>query len=157
MIAWKNWLVVLAAALGLTAMEAQAKPNLTGDWKLNVSRSEFGEFPAPASMTMKNTHEEPSLKVLSKAVSDAGEANYDLTFRTDGVETVNTVGPTEMKSVSSWEGETLVLKTKGTFGDTDVTLVDKWDLSDGGKTLTIRRHWSSSRGELDQKLVLEKQ
>lgn len=157
MTAWKHWTVALAAAFGLTAIEAQAKQNLSGDWKLNVSRSEFGEVPALASMTMKNSHEEPALKALSKVVSDAGEATYNLTFRTDGVETVNMAGPTELKTTSKWDGDVLVMSTKGTFGDTEVTLVDKWDLSDGGKTLTIRRHWSSSRGEFDQKLVLEKQ
>jgi hypothetical protein len=149
--------LVLAFSFGLSAVPVDAKPNLSGDWKLNVSRSEFGEFPAPSSMTMKNSHEEPALKALSKVVSDAGEATYDLNFRTDGVETVNMAGPTELKTTSKWDGDVLVMNTKGTFGDTEVTLVDKWDLSDGGKTLTIRRHWSSSRGEFDQKLVLEKQ
>jgi hypothetical protein len=152
-----KWVLVLAVALGLAAAPAQAKPNLAGDWKLNVSRSDFGQFPPPSTMTMKNTHEEPVLKVLSKVTSDTGEETYDLTFRTDGAETVNMAGPTELKTTSNWEGDTLVMKTKGTFGDTEVTLVDKWDLTGDGNTLTLRRHWSSTRGEFDQKLVLEKQ
>jgi hypothetical protein len=147
----------LTAALAVAAVPAQAKPNLAGDWKLNVERSNFGEFPAPLSMTMKNTHEEPALKVLSKVTSGTGEESYDMTFRTDGGESVNMAGPTELKTRSNWEGGTLVMTTKGTFGDTEVTLVDKWDLAEDGRTLTIRRHWSSSRGEVDQKLVFEKQ
>jgi hypothetical protein len=34
---------------------------------------------------------------------------------------------------------------------------DKWTLSPDGKALTINRHFASSMGELDQKIVLEKQ
>jgi hypothetical protein len=34
---------------------------------------------------------------------------------------------------------------------------DKWTVSADGKVLTIARHFSSQMGELDQKLVLDKQ
>lgn len=141
----------------LAAMTCQAKPNLAGEWKLNAERSDFGPLPALTSMVMKITHSEPDLKVLSKVISTRGEENYDLKFKTGGAETVNHDGPTEMKTTSDWDGETLLMKTRAIFQDADLTLVDRWDLSDEGRTLTIRRHISSSRGEIDQKMVLEKQ
>ena len=50
-----------------------------------------------------------------------------------------------------------MVTSKGQFGDAEVTIKDKWDLSADGKTLTMSRHWSSSMGEMDQKMVLEKQ
>ena len=68
-------------------------------------------------MTMKNTHEEPSLKSAAKVSSDQGEMAYDLTFSTDGKETVNQVGQSEMKTTTVWEGDMLVMTTKAQFGD----------------------------------------
>jgi hypothetical protein len=46
------------AVLALAALPALAKPNFSGDWKLNASKSTFGQMPAPDSMTYKITHTE---------------------------------------------------------------------------------------------------
>lgn len=153
MICAARWTLVFV----LAAAAAQPKVNFAGDWKLNVSKSDFGAFPAPTAMSQKNTHEEPSLKVAVKMSTDSGDFDFESSYRTDGTETSNQFGPNEMKSKASWEGDVLVINTKGNFGDTEVTMVDKWTLSADSKTLTIQRHWASSRGEMDQKLVLEKQ
>lgn len=141
----------------LFTLSAFAKPNFAGDWKMNASKSEFGQFPAPSAMTQKVTHEDPSLKVASKMSTDNGDMEFESTYTTDGRECTNQFGPNPMKSTLKWDGDTLVIDTKGQFGDNDFTLQDKWDLSTDGKTLTLRRHWASSRGEMDQKIVFEKQ
>lgn len=145
------------ACFALAATAAQAKVSFAGDWKLAVAKSDFGQFPAPSAMSQKNTHEEPSLKVVVKMSTDNGDFDWESAYKTDGTETTNQFGPNEMKSKAAWEGDVLVINTKGSFGDAEVTMVDKWTLSADGKTLTIQRHWASSRGEMDQKLVLEKQ
>lgn len=148
---------VLAAFLGLAGLAAQAKPNFAGDWKLNATKSDFGQFPAPSSMSQKITHEDPSLKIAVKMSTDNGDFDWEANYKTDGTETVNQFGPNESKSKSVWEADTLVIDTKGQFGDNEFKMQDKWELSPDGKTITIRRHWSSSQGEMDQKIVLEKQ
>jgi hypothetical protein len=139
------------------SVAAQAKPNFTGEWKLNSSKSDFGPFPAPSAMTQKQTHDEPALKVQTTMVTDNGEFSWDSTYKTDDSETINRFGPNEMKSKAVWQNDTLTITTKGQFGANEITMEDKWDLSEDGKTITIRRHMASSQGELDQKLILEKQ
>jgi hypothetical protein len=62
-----------------------------------------------------------------------------------------------MKSTGKWDGDALVITTKANYGGNDITLADKWTLSEDGKVLTINRHITSPMGELDQKIVLEKQ
>lgn len=143
--------------LGLAGLSAYAKPNFAGNWKLNTAKSDFGQFPAPSSMTQKIAHEDPSLKSAVKMATDNGDFEFESTYSTDGKETTNAFGPNEMKSVAKWEGDTLVIQTKGQFGDSEVAIQDKWEISEDGKTLTIHRHFVSSQGEMDQKLVLEKQ
>jgi hypothetical protein len=143
--------------IGLPALSAVAKPNFTGDWKLNVTKSDFGQFPPPSAMTQKATHDDPALKVAAKMSTDQGDFEYESNYSTDGKETTNNFGPSAMKSVAKWDGDTLSIQTKGTFGDAEMTITDKWQLSEDGKTLTITRHFVSSMGEMDQKMVLEKQ
>jgi hypothetical protein len=39
-----------------------AKPNFTGQWKMDAGKSDFGQFPAPEKFERKITHNEPSLE-----------------------------------------------------------------------------------------------
>lgn len=149
--------LAVALALILLAVPALAKPNFSGDWKVNVSKSEFGQMPAPSSMTGKITHQDPSLKVAIKQSGERGDFEYEMSYSTDGKETTNEIRDNTMKSTAKWDGDVLVIDTKGSFGGNDVTIQDKMSLSADGKTLTLKRHFSSSMGEGDQTLVLEKQ
>ena len=136
---------------------AYAKPNFSGEWKMNAAKSDFGQFPAPSSMTQTVTHEDPALKVAMKMATDQGDMDFESNYSTDGKETTNTFGPSEMKSVAKWDGDVLVITTKGQFGDNEMTMTVKWELSADGKVLTINQHFVSSQGEMDQKIVLDKQ
>ncbi len=147
----------LALALALVVVPALAKPNFSGDWKVNVSKSEFGPMPPPTSMTGKVTHEEPKLKLVAKQSGERGDFEYEMNYSTDGKETTNELRGNTMKSVAKWDGEELVINTKGTFGDNEITILDRMSLSTDGKTLTLKRHFSSAMGEADQTLILEKQ
>jgi len=143
--------------LAFFALSLFAKPDFTGDWKLNTSKSDFGQFPAPSSMTQKVAHQEPSLKLATKMATDNGDFEFEAAYTTDGKECTNQFGPNPMKSTAKWEGDILIIDTKGSFGDAEITINDKWALSADGKTLTLTRHFVSSQGELNQKLTLEKQ
>jgi hypothetical protein len=148
------------ATLALIAVSAAfaAPPDLSGNWKLNASKSDFGQFPAPSSLTQKVTHAEPKLTVALSMKSDMGDFDATSNYTTDGKESTNQgFGGTEAKSTAKWEGDALVMETKGSFGDNAYTMKDKWTLSEDGKVLTIARHFSSGMGDLDQKIVLEKQ
>lgn len=147
--------MLLTAALGV--VQAQAKPNLSGTWKVDVSKSDFGPLPAPDSQTEKISHEDPDVKVAVASSGQMGDLNYDLHYTTDGKETTNTVAGNEMKSTAKWDGEELVVDTTGNFNGTDFTAKDRWTLSEDGKTLTQQRHISFAGGEGDMKVILEKQ
>ncbi len=131
------------------------KPNFSGDWKLNSEKSDLGQMPAPSSWTQKITHAEPKLTVLTKMASDRGEFEFELNYTTDGKESTNTIRSRSSVSVVKWEGDALSFDTKSKMGDNEFTMKDKWTTD--GKVLTIQRHWASSMGEGDQKLIFEKQ
>jgi len=150
--------LAIFAVLALSALPALAKPNFSGDWKLNTSKSTFGEMPAPDSMTYKIAHDDPKLTAATKQSSQMGEFEMHSSYTTDGKESTNEgfQGST-MKSVAKWDGDTLVIVSKGQFGDNEFTMTQKWTLTADGKTLTVVQTFKSAMGEGEQKMIFEKQ
>lgn len=154
---FRRLMVAGVMLMSVAALTAAAKPNFAGDWKLNPAKSEFGQFPGPSSMTQKATHDDPTLKVATKMATDNGDFDFESNYSTDGKETTNNFGPNAMKSTAKWEGDVLAIQTKGQFGDAEVTISDKWEISADGKTLTVKRRFISAQGEMEQKMVFDKQ
>lgn len=134
-----------------------AKPNYSGTWKLNVSKSDFGPIPGPDSRTDMIEHNDPMLKVSTAQEGAQGKQEYTLNMTTDGKEATNTPGGLEVKSIGGWEANNLVMNIKLRVQDNDVAVKATWLLSEDGKTLTQNQHLSTAMGELDQKMVFEKQ
>ena len=63
-------LVILTLAVALAALAA---PNFTGEWKLNLPKSDFGQMPPPTSRVDKVTHEGVNLSVVSKQSREQGD------------------------------------------------------------------------------------
>jgi hypothetical protein len=140
-----------------TSMFAQSKPNFSGTWKLNVAKSDFGPMPGPDSQVDVIDHNDPVLKDALTQESAQGKINATISYATDGKEVTNQVGPREIKSIATWEGSNLVVNSKTTFNDSEVTIKSVWSLSDDGKTLTKNEHLAASMGEMDRKTVFERQ
>lgn len=142
----------------LAASAAFASTDFTGSWKLNSAKSDFGQLPKPSALTEKVTHADPKLTIETKMAGDQGEFAFSATYSTDGKETTNqSFGGSQAKSVANWDGETLVIDTKGSFGDNPYAMKERRSLSPDGKVLTIQRHFSSPMGDADQKIVLDKE
>jgi hypothetical protein len=121
-------------------------------------KSDFGQMPAPDSITEKIAHQDPSLKVnVASTGGMMGDQTYDVSYTTDGKECVNKMGENEFKSTLKWDGDELAVETKGSFGGNEFTSKGRWTLSADGKTLTITQHFSSAMGEGDVKEVFDKQ
>jgi hypothetical protein len=133
-----------------------AKPNFSGTWKLDVSKSDFGVLPPDNSRTVVIDHSDPVLKLAVSADGAQGKQDFTLNFTTDGKEATNNAGGLELKSILTWESSTLVDNTKLKYQDQDVTVKEIWLLSDDGKTLTQSAHYTSPMGEMDTKMVYAK-
>ena len=148
--------LTLGLILALSALPAFAKPNFSGDFKLNISKSDFGGMPSPTSLSMTLTHEDPKLKSVVKQSGEMGDFEMEANYTTDGKECTNEIFGSPYKSVLTWDGDILLIESKGKFGDSDFSISDKWSLSADGKTLTINRNFKSGMGDAVQKMVLEK-
>lgn len=128
-------------ALAVTAFVfAQAKPDFSGTWTLDPAKSEMGGGPGgggrgpggPAGpMTVKQTATD-----LSREMSRGGQT-MTMTYKLDGTESTNTMGPMTSKSTASWNADKLVIKTVRETPNGTMETTETWSLGAGGKELTI--------------------
>jgi hypothetical protein len=153
----KSWVVLAAVALLVGVVTQAASQNLSGEWKLNFAKSNYGKFPAPSSMTRKIAHNDPKLILTTTQKGPQGEVTSKLTYTTDGKESVNQVAGGEAKGIAQWIGDKLMIESSREFQGVTLKQKDIWTLSADGKTLTIDSHVSIPNGEFDIKQVFDKQ
>jgi len=141
------------AALGF----AQSQTDFSGNWKLNVGKSEYGMLPPPESRTDKIEQSKDGISDSVSAVNQQGKTEYVLKFTTDGKETATKAGGRDVKVTASWDGPALVVTTKLDFQGQEVVAKAKWTLCDDKSSMTQTVHLTSPMGEMDQKVVFEKQ
>jgi hypothetical protein len=61
--------------------------------------------------------------------TDNGDFDFEASYTTDGKECTNRFGPGEVKSILKWDGDALVVESKGSFGENDWTMKDRWNLA----------------------------
>ena len=152
------------AALVLLASMAFAppKPDFSGTWKQENSKSNFANLPAPISVTDIITHRDPALHLTQTIVGAQGDSvTSEHEYSTDGREQTGKSRNYTEKNTVKWEGNALVFTNTRDYSGREVILRERWELSDDGKTLTKERFSpvskSGSKGEVKQMFVLEKQ
>ncbi|HEY1759913.1 MAG TPA: hypothetical protein VGG72_31370 [Bryobacteraceae bacterium] len=142
----------------LLLSSAFAAPNLTGDWKLNLAKSQYGLMPAPVEVTRKIKMDGISLSMSTYTKSAQREGTTELRYTTDGKVCVNKVSNGEAKGTARWEGGALIIESSQQNGPAEIKSRESWSLSSDGRTLTILTHLTiPQQGEIDVKQVFEKQ
>jgi hypothetical protein len=150
--AWAICAALFLAAAGRPA----AKPNFTGEWKLNVGKSDFRQRPGPLRASLKVSHKDPALHITRTLVTGQGELTTQTVYSTDGKETTNKIpNGREMKNTAKWDGAALLIETPVNAGAGSFTIRWKWTLPDDGRTLTTVRTFAP--GEPAQTETYEKQ
>jgi hypothetical protein len=158
-------LLILAAAGAVAAPRAaaQAHPDFSGTWKINVTKSDpmggrpGGQAPDMSQLTLTVTQTGDSVVIFQTGLGP----DRTLVHYLDGRESTNAGPRGTMRSTSHWEGATLV--TEGTvtantqMGEMQFTTREVRELSADGKTLTVNTTTETPRGTMTRKAVFEKQ
>ncbi|UCF38884.1 MAG: hypothetical protein JSU96_08620 [Acidobacteriota bacterium] len=152
----KSLLIPLLLALSVTIFAAD-KPDFSGEWVLNVAKSDFGPLPGPTLMTQQIEHKEPALKVRFHSEGMQGSMDGEVAYTTDGAECKNQIGDVDITSTLTWEGVSLKVKSVLDIQGMSIDAEDTWTLSEDGQTITVDRFMSSSMGDAEQTLIMEKQ
>jgi hypothetical protein len=113
----------------------QPKPDLSGAWVLDKSRSDKVEY----SLTLNIVHREPEIRITKSFVEDGRARIEESVYYTDGRGEPATVKLEHIfKPVTEWRGKALVREyvhmTKGTRFE--ILTTEQWKLSKDGLTLT---------------------
>lgn len=152
-------LTTLCTCLLLTAVgRADDHPNLSGQWKLNLEKSDFGAMPPPDSLVYGIRHNGASL--LLDLEQDGKKTHLE--FTTDGEERVtDSSRDSELWTRVYWAGPVLIFeardKARPAHESRGVRWTSRWTVSEDGKTLSVQKHITTPQGETDQRLVFEKQ
>ena len=149
-------LLALALALAIpTTLPAQAAPNLSGTWVLDMDRTDFGMMQG-GPRTDVITHTEPVIHIERTAGTPQGEVKATIHYVVDGKPHKNTVGPNEVTSVLRWDGAVLEITSTLMTAQGELTILDRYTLSQDGKTMTVARTLSAGGQEMGQTMVYTK-
>ena len=118
------------AMMAVMAMPMMAA-DFSGSWMLNLSKSQYGQFPAPEVMmrTVKMAGSQLTMSTYQKGAQ--GEVTTELKYTTDGKQSVNGANT----GTAAWYGDTLVIESERAAQGARLTQRDVWSLSADGKTL----------------------
>jgi hypothetical protein len=146
------------AALVCLAWPVSAAPNLTGEWKLDISKSQYGPMPPPLAVTRKIKMDANSLSMSTYTKSAQREGTTELNYPLDGKVVTNKVSTGDAKGTARWEGNTLIIESSQSVQNIEIKSREVWTVSGDGKTLTVVTHLSiPQQGDYDVKQVFEKQ
>lgn len=148
-----NLLAVLLAFVVTTGQPA--KPDFSGDWRINAAKSNFGPLPAPSAMNRSISHKEPALTIVEEQQSAMGDQKTTRKYVTDGSEIAFEVQGMSVPSTASWQEHALVFVSR--VDAAGLTITDRMTLSADGKTLTSLVHITSAQGDADITIVFDKQ
>jgi hypothetical protein len=150
------YLIAFGAAFFAMGGTAAAAPNLAGEWKLNITKSNYGKFPAPQSMVRKIIVDGIKLTINTAQKGAQGEVTSEYHYTTDGKPATNKVTGGDSKGSAQWIGDKLMVESSREIQGTTLSQKEIWTLSADGKTLTVDAHVSLPNGEFDVKQVFER-
>jgi hypothetical protein len=151
----KCFIVAAAFAATFLAAQSQAATNFSGEWKLNLAKSDYGpikEF-APEFMLRTIKHADPALQISTHSKGPQGETTTELKYTTDGALCENKGS----KGTAKWDGDKLTIDYVRDMHGTDLKSHEVWSVSPDGKTMTVNSHLTAPQGEFDIIFVFDKQ
>jgi hypothetical protein len=150
-------LVVLALWFVVTHVSAQlAKPNLSGTWELNPTKSKLLRVHRGGTDRYKITHSEPQLW-MEHTYSSRSETSRSTT---DGTPMPTDPDHRDVLAKAYWDGGTLVIERHYEIdeGRFRFTWVGRYKLSQDGQSLAVTQHVTrnSFSLDLDESLVYDK-
>jgi hypothetical protein len=156
-----RWTVAgaLIACVFLAAgTSGQKSPNFSGNWKMNLEKSQFGGMPRPDSVEYKIRHSGANLSF--DFVQDGKTTHLD--FITDGQERATESTPdAEVMTRVFWAGPALTfesrVKARPAHQAEALRWTSRWQLSPDEKSYAMQRHFVTADGEVDQTLIFDRQ
>jgi hypothetical protein len=137
---------------------AQDTPDFSGRWNMNLEKSDFGGMERPSSGAYVIRHSGANLAL---DYTQDGKTTH-LDFMTDGQERVTeSNNDADILTRVFWAGPVLTFesrqKARPAHQTEAIRWTSRWQLSPDKKQFAIQKHFVTPGGELDQKLIFDRQ
>jgi hypothetical protein len=162
----KKWMACFVVVLTLGAFTSFENPQYVGTWKLNIEKSDLGEFGQMIADRTIVVEKKDNQFILSRTRPSFDGSDYTTkeSLNFDGKETESTVWETaKKKSVFKWSEDkksfTVTYNMNFEMNGNSMSSkgTENWKLSEDGKTLTLLHSVSSDQWDFEIKGVYEKQ
>ncbi len=143
--------VLFAGALFLpTQAPAQNKPDFSGTWKMDSSRSESAHQDSPigpVSLIIRQEASEFSIETRRSESKSPKVSTETIVYKLETKEFTNFENSeVPIKSKAHWDGPKLVLETAREINGSTVTTIQVFQLDPGGKEITIDKTLTVQHG-----------
>lgn len=153
--------IAVVLVVGMLAGAQQQTPqntNFSGRWRMVKDQSNFGNFNTPDMVVLVVDQHGAAMNVhIVETVG--GKTHFsDVVYYTDGRVANNIINGHDAESRTFWDGTALMVRTyEKNSKNQDVMMLDRWQLSPDGQTLTMTSHITTETGEADIKMVCVKE
>ncbi len=133
-----------------------SKPNLSGTWKFNHTKSVL-QIQPPDSSVFVVTHHEPALCLSRTHVYGEKSDTFTLDLTTDGRDVAFAQSGMNALCRAFWEGDVLVFDTQLTNGTERATNTVRYVLSGARDTIVAEERFRSKSLNYDNVWVLDRQ
>ncbi len=145
---------ILTGLILVAGLAAQQRPDFSGVWQLDKKKSNVDIQMAWAKVALTSSTFSVNLRTFNERGAEEG---FDWRFDIGGGESSNTMHGAPMKSHVEWDGDALVVRSVTMFGTDALKTLDRWTLSEGGKTLSFREtHQNGDEPEGTSVFVFER-
>lgn len=134
------------------------KTNFSGRWRMVKDKSDFAKAAMPDMIVRVVDQQGKTMNVHTIQTTGMKTTSADVSYFLDGSEANNVINGHDAVSKAFWDGPALMVRTTIKFPNGDEEMVlDRWELSDDGQTLTTTSHITTAKGGAILKLVCEKE
>lgn len=138
------------------AKQPEVKPDLSGAWHCNLSKSTL-QIKAPDRTVLTLDHHEPILHINRRHVSGDQIDEFGLEIATDGKLALTTRGNDELRTRAHWDGATLVFLTVIHRATGDASNVVRYQLARTRDSLRVDEQYRSKELSYDNVWVFERE
>ena len=139
-------------------MNAEQKPDFSGEWRLNRHASVLSSTVAPAVRggALRIEHHDPHFKCQMTIVMNDGPIEKEFELLADGRERAATDGKPRLVSRLRWEGNALVATWRVEVPDGEVVISFRHELEDGGGRLRMTEEIRGAGRDQDNAWVFDR-
>lgn len=131
--------IVSLTLVCLASMAADTRPDFSGSWKLNVSKSDIQE-PQLQGAVFRIVHREPDFIISRTLLYRTETKDMKIVLRTDGKPVVVACGEENLSVAIRWQDGSLLCSIKDAQDTGDAADRVVYSLSADGKVLTVTQH-----------------